>query len=686
MAKEPEKKKAAVTVTREHPRGTGTPTVLRDRFQIYPATPLYEYDLTSAQAFACDDKREPARLLMAYVCRPEIPSRNNLMRTLKGASIPGLLPLIEWGVIDWPPLGRQCMVVVYQRPLGGRVLPSMTSEIQPAEEHELVKEIVPQLLAGVRGLKALSISHRAIRPNNLYYMDEERTTLVLGDCVTSPPAFEQPLAFETIESGMCWPAGRGEGGISEDLYALGATVTMLRAGRNNLAEADDVAILRAKITRGSYPVLVGEERMPLSMIELLRGLLCDDPQERWGLDDVDLWSSGRRLSPLQPKQERRAVRAFAFADGEYSTCRELSFAFAAHFDKAAGPILDGSLDVWLRRGIEDKDLADKVAAAVKPVLVYPPADRRGMEEVLVARVCMLLDSQAPIRYKGFSALPSGFGNALAVILGTKSEPRVFAECMLRDIPSVWVETRPSYDPSNNLIGSTFSDLKAFLQQTAMGYGLERVLYDLNELLPCQSPLVADQFVVDIAELLPALDQAAKKVDPKSWPIDRHIVAFIACRMGREIERQITAVNDKHIEQSTLGMVSLLAMVQWKQGPESLPSLAGWIGGLLGPIIQGFHGRIRRREMEKDIPRLIRSGSLPELFNYIDNAEERVRDKEGFQNAQTEYASAAGEARAIETGEDKRGEQAMRIGHQAAGVISMMVAMTVFVILLLLRLL
>jgi hypothetical protein len=91
-------------------------------------------------------------------------------------------------------------------------------------------------------------------------------------------------------------------------------------------------------------------------------------------------------------------------------------------------------------------------------------------------------------------------------------------------------------------------------------------------------------------------------------------------------------------------------------------------------------------MEKEIPRLIRSGSLPELFNFIDNAEERIKDKDGFQKAQAEYAQAAGEARAIETGEDKRGEQAMRIGHQAAGVISMMVAMMVFVVLLLVRLL
>ncbi|TAN57844.1 MAG: hypothetical protein EPN26_02205 [Rhodospirillales bacterium] len=686
MAKEPEKKveTAAPPPRKEPVKGAGAPVVLRDRYQIYPATPLFDFDLPSATAFACADKRDPTRYLLAYVCKPELPPRVNVMRVLKGQQFSGIMPLLDWGVLEWPPAGRQCLMVIYQRPLGGRVMPSLDSEIAPLEEHELVKKIMPQMTLALKELTEKGIPHRAIRPTNLYWMDEHCEQMVLGDCVTAPPAYDQPVMFESIEVGMCLPAARGSGSYADDLYALGVSMLMLKLGRNPLKSLDTEPLLRGKILKGSYSLLVGDERLPLSMIELLRGLLCDDPHERWSVNDLELWANGRRLSPLQPKQEKRAVRGFAFAGAEYNTCRELAFAMSMNWDKALAPMMDGSLELWLRRGIENKELADAASAAFKAAKQAPASDLKQAEDLLVTRMLLLLDPMAPIRYKSLSALPLGFGPALAVIMATKSDPKLFADCLLREVPHIWFETRPEYDPSNSQIDSMFKDLKAFMQQTSLGYGLERVLYDLNEALPCQSPLVADSFVVDIDELLPALEQTAKRIDPRTLPMDRHLAAFIACRFDFNVERQITALNDKRSEQQIIGVLSLLGTVQWKLGPESLPGLASWMGAHLGPVVGGYHSRVKRREMEKELPKLVRSGNLPELFAYAENNDEKRRDEEGFLLGRAEYAAASQEANDIETGTARRNEQAVRLGHQAAGVISMMLALCVLSILLLIR--
>ncbi|MBF0268339.1 MAG: hypothetical protein HQL44_07080 [Alphaproteobacteria bacterium] len=685
MAKEPEKKKVAAAVVRKEPvKGAGTPILLRDRYQIFPATPMFDFDLPSATAFACSDKRDPNSYLLAYVCKPELPPRINVLRSLKGQQITGVMPLLEWGVTEWPPAGRQCMIVIYQRPLGGRVMPSLESEIAPLDEYELVKKIVPQMALALKELSDRGISHRAIRPTNLYWMDDLCEQMVLGDCVTSPPAYDQPVLFEGIEAGMCLPAARGSGGHADDLYALGVSMLMLKLGRDPLKGVEASQLIKAKITKGTYSLMVGDERLPLSMIEVLRGLLCDDPAERWTVNDLDLWTNGRRLSPLQPKQEKRAVRGFAFLGAEYNTARELAFVMAENWGKAAEPMLDGQLEVWLRRGIENKEMADLVSTAIKSVKQTPGVDQKTAEDLLVTRVLMLLDPMSPIRYKGFSALPLGFGPALAVIMGSKADPKLFAECILRDVPHIWFETRPEYDASNSQIDNLFKDLKAYMQQSAMGYGLERVLYDLNEALPCQSPLVADSFVVDIGELLPALEQTAKKIDPRTMPMDRHIAAFIACRFDFNVERQVTALNDKSSQNQLLGMLSLLGTVQWRLGPESLPGLASWMGAHLGPVVGAFHSRARRRDMEKELPRLVRSGNLPELFAYIDNHEEKRRDEDGYLLARAEYAASSQEASEIESGSDRRNQQATRYGHQAAGVISMMLALIVLSILLMIR--
>ena len=119
----------------------------------------------------------------------------------------------------------------------------------------------------------------------------------------------QPLVYETIESGLANPWGRGDGTAADDLYALGVTLVMLLLGRNPVADVPDEKLLLDKINRGSYAAIIGSERLPPGMIEPVRGLLTDDPKDRWTIQDVDLWLHGRHATPKQPSLARRATRA-----------------------------------------------------------------------------------------------------------------------------------------------------------------------------------------------------------------------------------------------------------------------------------------------------------------------------------------------------------------------------------------
>lgn len=653
---------------------TGPPGVLRDRYTIRSSQPLPELSTPSAEAFVAEDKRDPGRQLFGLICRPELPPRANVMRALKGVSSPGLLQLVEWGPMNWPPAGRQCMTVVYERPAGNRVMTSLRGEVPRIDEYQITKRVIEPLTAALKEMDGRGVPHRAIRPTNMFFGDGNGERLAFGDCVCSPPAFDQPVLFETIESGMCTPIARGTGDHTEDFYAMGVTIAFFLLGRNPMAGMSDDAILGAKIQQGSYNVLIGDERLPLPLIELLRGLLCDDGSQRWDVEDLDLWLSGRRMSPLQPRGEKRASRGFPFMGREYFNGRELSQAMAKNWDQAIPPVVEGKLELWLRRAVEDKDRANVVAEVVRMAL-NSSTDKKSSTDLMLCKVLILLDQAAPIRYKGFNAMPDGFGSALAATMAAKGDTRLLTEIILREVPRLWFEMRGEYQPDNSLMESNFKELRSYLTQTGMGFGLERCLYELNDALPCQSPLLGEEYVVEVKEMLPALNAAAsKRSDGKSAPIDRHIAAFLGARMRSDIDRNLQALADSSQSTAMMSALNLYAVLQYRLGPESLPALAGWIGSMIAPIVQAFHGREKRRQLEKEIPRLVRKGSIVEIYNVLENAEERVKDEQEFAFAQAQYQAAEDEVKHIQLEAEERAVEADKIGKQTAAVTGIVIAM------------
>ncbi|CUW41162.1 Serine/threonine protein kinase [Magnetospirillum sp. XM-1] len=653
---------------------TGPPGVLRDRYTIRSNQPLPELSTPSADAFVAEDKRDPSRALFGLICKPELPPRVNVMRAMKGVSSPGLLQLVEWGPMNWPPAGRQCMTVVYERPAGDRVMTSLRGEIPRIDEYQITKRVVEPLTAALKDMDGRGVPHRSIRPTNMFWADGNGERIAFGDCVCTPPAFDQPVLFETVESGMCTPIARGSGDHTEDFYAMGVTIAFLILGRNPAAGLGDEAILAAKIQQGSYNLLIGDERLSLPIIELLKGLLCDDGSQRWDIEDLDLWLSGRRMSPLQPRGEKRAARGFPFMGKEYFNGRELSQAMSKNWDQAIPPVVEGKLELWLRRAVEDKDKANVVAEVVRMAL-NSSTDKKSSTDLMLCKVLILLDQAAPIRYKGFNAMPDGFGSALAAVMASRGDTRLLTEIILREVPRLWFEMRGEYQPDNSLMESNFKELRSYLTQTGMGYGLERCLYELNDALPCQSLLLGEEYVVEVKELLPALNVAAsKRADGKQIPVDRHIAAFLGARMRSDIDRNLTALNDSNPSVAMMGALNLFAVLQYRLGPESLPGLAAWVGVMIAPIVQGFHGREKRKELEKEVPRLVRKGSVVEIYNLLENVDERVRDEQEFTFAQAQYAAAEDEIKHILMETEERAAEADKIGRQTAAVTGIIVAM------------
>ena len=295
----------AVEVPNAGSSGSFAPVLLKKRYKVYPDNPLPELDGPSAKAFKAEDQRDPSRAVYALVCPPGLPPRAKAMKDLKSLTIHGMLSLVEFGPISWEPLGQRAMLVIFERPLGGRLIDAFPDGNVKVSEYELAKKVIDPIAQALEKLRDINTPHRSIRIDNLYFLDEDHESLVLGDCVTTPPAYDQPTIHETVERGLAMNSGRGNGNILDDLYSLGVMSALLLFGHNPTEKLSDDELNAKKMEQGSYQTICGDERVSLALIEPLRGLLADDATERWDIGTLDVWINGQKKTPMQKRPTQK---------------------------------------------------------------------------------------------------------------------------------------------------------------------------------------------------------------------------------------------------------------------------------------------------------------------------------------------------------------------------------------------
>lgn len=162
------------------------------------------------------------------------------------------------------------------------------------------------LLSAVEVLRSYGITHRAIRADNVYYRDENREHIVLGDCIASFPAYHQPAAAETIESLMAQKDGRGNGSDKNDIYAVGALMLQFYLGHGLLEELTETEMLRLKLKKAAIkPCLM---RIKLPPITPVFSAVCSTILKKTaGLTPIPtvLSKANRSTSPKAPSSARK---------------------------------------------------------------------------------------------------------------------------------------------------------------------------------------------------------------------------------------------------------------------------------------------------------------------------------------------------------------------------------------------
>jgi hypothetical protein len=427
----------------------------------------------------------------------------------------------------------------------------------------------------------------------------------------------------------------------------------------------DEEILDAKLSKGSYGALTQSTRISLTMMEALRGLLNDDPDERWTVDDVGMWANGRRGSPVQQSMETRASRAFNFMDRDHFTCRELAHTMSNNWSRAVHVIRDGALDTWLRRALGD----DSKVNAFNEAKAIPETEDE--DDNLVARCLIALDPAAPIRFRDFRATIEGFPNMLALYGESNDMKNAFARILQYGLIDFWDESQPRTRVDLVTLYRDLKRAREVMGRTSSGEGIERVIYDLNPALACQSPLIEAYYVLDIEALLPAMERLAENSEDVRYLIDRHLAAFIGAHFSGLRGSELRDLdNQADPDLPILAAIRVLSLIQERATRvRGYPKLGELAAKMLEPTVKRYHNRHTRERIASDMKEAGAGGRLTELLAIADNYQVVEDDERRFQMAVQEYREIANRLVQLEADQNNRSSIARELGAQVSSALS-----------------
>lgn len=645
-----------------------------NQFFIHTEKRLPHLDQGPVKAYAASGLSDVSQVThFALVCEPHLTPRSRTARAYAGMVSPNLIKLVASGAIYWPPARGELYVFVYENLIGQPMTPEGQFHGLGWKAELVETAVIKPLVFTLMDLRDADIIHGNIRPSNMFPVGPtggiDRT--ILGECLSAPPSYNQPVLFETIERAMANPIGRGVPHLDNDMYALGASLAVIMRQRDPMEGLSDEDIIRFKIDQGSYAALAGKDRFSGDIVELLRGLLNDDREQRWTLENIMSWMDGQRLTPKQAVKKIKAARPIHFLDERYFRPALLAMDLGKNQSEAAQLVESGNMEQWVSRSLEDPGVQKRLESAIETTSEQGRGP--GFWDRLLCRVSIALDPEAPIRYKELALNPEGIGTALTEALITKKNIQLYIDLINHQTVMFWLTSQTEAKVDVGSIVSRFDSCQAFLRQQNVAYGIERCLYFLNPEANCLSEKLKGYYVRDPEDMMQAFEKISRSPNRPELFFDRHVISFLSVKDRQNIDSYLMELNAEELHRRILGNVKTLATIQHRSRLDKFPGICKWISQILDPVYERFHDRELRKTLKAKIGQLVEGGDITKIAALIDNAEAGKKDTELYNQARQEYFRLRQENAQLEAKLADPSQFSKGIGREVAALVSCVLA-------------
>ena len=650
----------------------------KDVIEIFPQEPLSYLDRGPAKAFAARGKKSESLYVLVCFDKGLVPRIEDTSK-FTGLQSPYIGLLKASGTLFWPDHGAEVYIFVYENIYNARLLKNGSSLAMGLKD-EIVKTVIfPSILSVLEDVRYYDFVHGSICAENLYFLSGSTSSeavtssdkIGVGECLALPFGYAQHPTYLTAERCLSHPAGAGTGMASDDMYALGATLAVLMRKYDPLEGLSRKEIAQAKLELGSFTALIGKNRIMGSLLELMRGLLNDDPYQRWDIEDLITWRDGQRVGVKQPGVKRyKAKRPITLVDKKYLRPEILATDMPENITASEALIENGELLQWMERAIGDKPFIHEVQKAIEAGSVIHNASSKTIKVALVGGA---LGNAMPLMTQETAFLSEGFGKLMVHDYIHGQDMSFHIDVINSQVLMHWIDNYTigglDYGGLATKLGNCYNSLK----QQGLGYGFERCYYILAGDAPCLSEAYKNYYIRSPEDFFWALDDLCLKGSVPRYPVDRHVAAFISVRDRQMIDAYLIDLNSADEKIKNLALLKTLATLQFRSKLPAAKGLSAWVADTLGQsLVKSFHDRDRRKEILGKLQKLKTSGNMVKVAELFDNNAALKKDYREYLGALQNYQSLERELEFTEKIVAKPGKHGAGGGRQIAALLSALI--------------
>jgi len=614
----------------------GGQSAFGDRYEVITASPLPEFTTHGGEAYSAKDKQNPGADVYAMVHHPIVPIRNELYKGLKARPVTSMINPVDRGLMNVDIGGaKQRLVTIFSRPTGGPLMNADGTLHPRMNANRLRQNAVLAALKAFAALHKRGHTHRMISPTRIYFAAPESDEVVIGECYSSPAGYLNPFPLEALEVGFADDVARGAGDFPCDYYQLGATLQCLYFGEKLWEERDRNSLMMARINQGSYWALSGGRDIPGAIGTLIRGLMADELDERWSAEEVLDWFEGVSRTKRTSMTSWTMNRPTSFKGVAYVDRRLLADAFGKDPKEAANFLKTMDFPSWLQTGFRDEIYSERLEFAldVRPAEGFGGV--RADDYKMVSRVCLFLYPTGPIYYKGLSLTLSGIPALIADAFARDDREtmmtiiEIFDGKFISALGEIAGEKSPKLLPMFQELGTAIE----FGMGTQLGRGLERMLYELNPILPCMSLRFEKVWIGSMVQMMRALDRLSARGGGKNILLDRHVAAFCVAH-GADLDRDFNKLAAAQSNPAIFNSLSteFFGMMQKQLKLEPLPALLEKLVDGLAPVVRNLKNKKRREQVQTTLDKLKKSGDINKLCSEVNLSKVQALDAREFSQA------------------------------------------------------